>query len=293
MSNKCLITRLKAVIQNDDLPIFDTIKLPSVSSTATATNAYRIRVTTADDGIILKTNGSGYFATTYANLSDETKRLTEVAISSTSQKSYFFSKGDYGVFIQKAHNLRELTLEGASVSLCVFRLGLSELRNNPGITVLQANQSSVYGDVHDIPSTIYDFMVSGCSNVTGNIDDVAKRVHFTKRLWISNTGITGSIEGLVAGQVAQGATSGSLNVRGILGVLTFGGIIQRESIIGERLEWDGNDRILVGCLTSSSANPPASMDAADVIYAKGATAEEIAAWEQAGKTVVVITDDGE
>lgn len=285
-----IITRLNAVVQNDKLPIFDTIKLPSVTSTATSSNVYRIRVTTADDGIILKVDGSGYFATTYANLSDETKRMTEVAISSTSQKSYFFSKGDYGVFIQKAHNLRELTLEGQGSSLCVFRLSLSELRNNPGITILQANQSTVYGDVRDIPSTIYDFMVAGCSNVTGNIDDVAKRVHFTKRLWISSTGITGSIEGLVAGQVAQGATSGSLNVRGILGVLTFGGIIQRTSVIGERLEWDGNGRILVGCLTSSGANPPASMDNANVIYAKGATSSEISAWEAAGKTVVVVTD---
>lgn len=33
------------------------------------------------------------------------------------------------------------------------------------------------------------------------------------------------------------------------------------------------------------------MDDANVIYAKGATSEEISAWETAGKTVVVITDD--
>lgn len=293
MANTCLVTRLKAAIQNDDLPLFDTIKLSSVSSTATAENSYRIRLIAANEGVVIKVNGNGYFATTFANLSDETKRMTETTVTSSSGKNLFFAKGDYDVFIQNAHNIVSLIAEGNSSNRSVFKLNLSELKNNPGIITLQANQSSVYGDINDIPSTLTDFMVAATPTVTGNFNTVASRVVFSNRIYISGTGITGSIEGLVAGQVAQGVTEGNLNVRGILGVLTFGGIIQNASVIGERLEWNGTDRILVGCLTSSSINPPASMDDANVIYAKGATSSEISAWETAGKTVVVVDDDGE
>ena len=294
MANKCLVTRLKAAIQNDDLPLFDTIKLHSVSSTTNYEAAYRLKLSTANEGVVVKVNGNGYFATTFANLSDETKRMTETTMASSSIKYLYFAKGDYDVFIQNAHNIVTLGGEGSLPdNRNVFELDLAELKNNPGIVSLQSSQGSTYGDINNIPSTLTDVMVAATPTVTGNFNTVASRVVFSNRIWISVTGITGSIEGLVAGQVAQGATEGNLNVRGILGVLTFGGIIQRTSIIGERLEWNGNDRILVGCLTSSGINPPASMDAADVIYAKGATSSEISAWEQAGKTVVVITDDGE
>lgn len=287
MSNKCLVTRLKAAIQNDDLPLFDTIKLQATERSSSNTNVFRLGVRTNEDGVIIKVDGNGYFANAYADLSDETKRMTETTViqqSTTTTKCFYFKSGVYNVYIQNAHNLRHIGLEGPSSSnRNFFRLDLTELKNNPGITTLQASQSNVYGNIGDIPSTITDLMVTNTPTVYGNIRDIASKSVFT-RVWISNTLVTGSIEDFVAGQISQGAeTSDWIMVGGFGNLLTFGGIIRNVKISG--LSWDGADKIYGADNRDYSA--------ATTIYAKGATAEKIAQWESDGKTVVVITDDGE
>ena len=286
MANKCLVTRLKAAIQNDDLPLFDTIKLQATERSSTTANVFRLGVRSNEDGVTIRVDGDGYFATTYANLSDQTKRMTETTVTNTSSfKFLYFKSGVYNVFLQNAHNIYALNVEGPAVaSPNFFRLDIAELKNNPGIVVLQANQSNVYGNIGDIPSTITDLMFTNTPSVYGNIRDIASKSVFT-RVWIRETLVTGSIEDFVAGQISQGAeTSDWIAVNGFGTRLTFGGIVRDTKISG--LSWDGADKIYGADKSTYSE--------ATTIYAKGATAEKIAQWENDGKTVVVITDeDGE
>lgn len=285
MANKCLVTRLKAAIQNDDLPLFDTIKLQATERSSSNTNVFKLGVQTNEDGVTIRVDGDGYFANAYADLSDETKRMTEtVVIKTSSSKSLYFKSGVYNVYIQNAHSLRAIFIEGPSTTdKNFFRLDLAELRNNPGIETLKASQSNVYGDIGDIPSTITDLMLSYASAVYGNIRNIATKSVFT-RVWITGTLVTGSIEDFVAGQISQGAeTSDWINSYGFGDRLTFGGIARNIKIT--LLSWDGADKIYGANNTTYSATT--------TIYAKGATAEKIAQWESDGKTVVVITDDGE
>lgn len=292
MANKCLVTRLKAAIQNDDLPLFDTIKLEVVSSATSTANNYRLGLSVHDtnEGIIVKVDGNGYFANAYADLSDETKRMTQTSIFSGSTKNLYFANGPYNVYISNAHNIKSINIEGATkTNRSVFRLNLGELKNSPGIKTLSASQTNTYGSISDLPSTINDLMLTECGNVVGNINLVANKNIFSGHLWLGDTGITGSIEDYVAGQVSQGVEEYTSFLYNTLSSiifrknLTIGGVAPDVEI--RYLSWSGTNRII--------CSDTAKLDTATTIYAKGATSEEISAWRQAGKTVVVITDAGE
>lgn len=294
MANKCLVTRLKAAIQNDDLPLFDTVRLNAVTKTSTArTSNFRLGITIESDSeVTVRVDGDGYFANTFAELSDETKRMTSVKISSTT-KNLYFKNGTYNVYLQEAHNLRSINIEGYSSSGdgSLFHLNLAELVNAPGLTMLRASQSTTYGSISYLPSTINDLMVNkSYGEITGDITAIANKCILSNRLWIEGTGISGSIEGLVAGQVSQGVEEytsykydgGNLSSTLLAKTLTIGGISPVVNI--SYVSWSGNNRII--CADNVELN------SATTIYAKGATSSEISAWEAAGKTVVVI-DDGE
>lgn len=290
MANKCLVTRLKAAIQNDGLPLFDTIKLQATERSSSNTQTFKLGVRTYEDGITIRVDGDGYFANAFADLSDETKRMTETTvIQQNSTRSFYFKSGVYNVYIQNAHNLRLISIEGQlRTNLNFFRLDLTELKNNPGIKTLQANQSNIYGNIGDIPSTVTDLMILDSPAVYGNIRDMATKSVFV-RVWLGGTLVTGSIEDFVAGQVSQGAEEYTSYLIGkfsstLFGKnLTIGGTSPSVDIC--YLSWSGTNRIIAADKTP--------IDDATTIYAKGATSEEISAWETAGKTVVVITDDGE
>lgn len=284
---KCLVTRLKAAIQNDDLPLFNTIKLTTHSITPNVELLAQLRISTyGGDGVTIKVDGDGYFATSYANLSDETKRLTETTVTSTSSTGvdFFFKKGVYNVYLYNASNIKKIRINGQTSTgkVTVLQLDLSEFKNNPGIQQLDLNQASATGSINDLPSTISILYLSNTPTI-GNLDELARRCVITN-IFIANTSITGSVENFVAGQVSQGVTELTILQRGFGTRLTFGGIVR--NIENDKcLSWTGTDKIIIG--------NDATVEASTSIWVKGATAEEISAWEQAGKTVVVITDEEE
>lgn len=287
MSNKCLVTRLKAAIQNDDLPLFDTVKFEVISDTSTQANNWRIGLSVhdAEEGIVVKVDGNGYFTNAYADLSDETKRMTQTTISSTAFKNLYFAPGPYNVYVSNAHNIKDISIEGVNKS-CI-KLDLTELRNCNNLLSLRASQGRVSGAISNVPSTMNDLMFRLCTDVYGNIKDIAYRCIFSERLWIQNSGITGRVEDLVAGQVSQGVDTYTSRLFGNFGSirtgtnLTFGGTTP--TVEFHYFSWSGTSRIIAADVTP--------IENATTIYAKGATSEEISAWETAGKTVVVITDD--
>lgn len=286
MANQCLVTRLKAAIQNDNLPLFNTIKLTAHSITSNVELLSRLRISTyGGDGVTIKVDGDGYFATSYANLSDETKRLTETTVTSTSSTGvdFFFKKGEYNVLLYNANNIKKIMINGQTASgyVTVLQADLSEFKNNPGINQLDLNLSSATGSINDLPSTIHILYLSNTPNVIGNLDELARRCTFTN-IFITNTGIIGSVENFVAGQISQGVTESTISQRGFGTRLTFGGIV-RNIEDSKCLSWTGTDKIIIGDDTT--------VEASTSIWVKGATSEEISAWEAAGKTVVVITDE--
>lgn len=293
MSNKCLVTRLKAAIQNDDLPLFDTVKFEVISSTSTKATNWKIgfAVHDAEEGIVVKVDGNGYFATAYADLSDETKRMTQTTISSATTIIYlYFASGPYNVYVSNAHNIKDISIEGANESaISCIKLDLTELRNSNNLLQLRASQGRVSGAISNVPSTMNDLMLRYCQDVYGNINDIAYKCIFSERLWIHYSGITGRVEDLVAGQVSQGVDTYTSRKFGNFGSirtgknLTFGGTTP--TVEFHYFSWSGTSRIIAADVTP--------IENATTIYAKGATSSEISAWEAAGKTVVVITDDGE
>lgn len=296
MTNKCLVTRLKAAIQNDELPLFNTIKLRAVATPttiSTITDVYKLEIGTNDDGVTIKVDGDGYFAETYENLSDPNMRYTEMyLVNTTNRKKLYFHNSNYNVYIQDANNLNSIYLYATgtgitNVKRTLLELDLNEFRNISGLKQCSLSYSNSYGDISNIPSTVTNFSCAS-TTITGDISSLANKCIFdgSKRFIIYSTGITGSVEDFVNGQVSLGSIENTISARGLLSQLSFGSV--KYMNYGNVLYWAGVERIFVG--ESKTSQNPTNFDICETIYAKGATAEEIAQWEEDGKTVVVITD---
>lgn len=231
----CLLTTLKGSINNDNLPLFDTIILPLKAFTDTdSANNHRISlgfVSNGDGkGITIKVDGDGYFVLDdFSHLSDPEYQLKSYTITSGHNKVYF-ANVDCNVYISK-YNLEYIW------------------------------------DYSKMTYTPVDIKEFGYSNLT-------KFIYRT---------LTGSIEDFVALQIEAGFTvrnsSNPVETNALSAGVTFGG--ETHAAGTGFLTWESESKIIYYRGTSIA-------DSTEV-YAKGATAEEITAWENAGKTVVVIS----
>jgi len=152
------------------------------------------------------------------------------------------------------------------------------------------NPCKITGTFADIANKtdIAQINLSSIRTIAGSINDLAKLTKLWEIAIYGNLGdYNGSIEAFVAGQIANGRTTAILNdaehptisLANVLKFATFGGNVL--NVDGRAiLTWESANKIVI--YGGTAAEPTG------YIYAKGATAEEIAAWEQAGKTVVVI-----
>ena len=150
----------------------------------------------------------------------------------------------------------------------------------------------VYGSIDDLADTtnltsisaIRSYNISG-----GHLESLGRNVNINT-IVISElrdySGFNGSVEAFVAAQVAAGRTTCTIDNRilcpWLLYVATFGG--QKYQLRGYMyLTWDSASKITI------YQGGTGGIAAATRVLAKGATQQEIAAWEQAGKTVTVIS----
>lgn len=142
----------------------------------------------------------------------------------------------------------------------------------------------------NIPITEFSNMgniitISSENGIVGNIKELGRCTSLTALMTDQNSSkLTGTFEEFILAQIKSGRTSvgTSITITGLLPVIRFGGNLHTE-VYNTHLKWDNINRIFI--FVSSTTN----IEDATKIYAKGATAEEIAAWKQAGKTVVVVS----
>lgn len=96
------------------------------------------------------------------------------------------------------------------------------LKDCPLTTKIELQHSQISGDIKNISATVGGVYLSDNPNLYGNIASFGKCTSVAY-LWINNTGVTGSLEGLAQAQVANGRTSGTMYPRVIGTKVTYQG----------------------------------------------------------------------
>ena len=136
---------------------------------------------------------------------------------------------------------------------------ISQIQGFSELVLLRANNkttSSVYGDITNLgknPNLLVADLTSKCY---------------------------GSVDAFVANKVAAGVTDSTQTVTLGRCVLTLNEINTNGCV---NIIWEGTTRIF--CFDGASEG---SIENASTIYAKGATKEEVATWENLGITVIVV-----
>ena len=310
--SRCLITKLKEAATGGDLPKVGRLTIGAVLNSNADSDSQTIILRVVEGGsAIVTTTGNGYFALSYDGLEEPSQRLTRYVVenSDTNQSLYFSAQGGYEIYIDNKYDLTRFSLgnNGTGVHTS-FEFNIEDLEYCTNLTNIQCLYpgTKITGDISHLSRLVNltGLAIVGGSpsaNVTPITGDISSISNLTKlcslptgtsgnQLILYGTNVTGAIEDFVAGQVANGRTNSpsvGIRVRGWQYQMTFGGTTHSD--VGtftayNRLIWEGTSRIFLKLGTSSYTSTDMT-----TIWAKGATAEEISAWETAGMTVYVIS----
>lgn len=342
----CLVTKLKASVNNDNLPIFGKITI-NVVPLLEISDSGQQSIYIEGINFTVEVSGGGYFSENYADLENPESCLTTWTSPTDEPWGITFYFANVASTIRITDTITKITVQSINVwNDSIFAVDLKTIAYNQSLDSLQVWQNSDVSVLKNLPNLNYAYFVkcngdfgfirnspllevlkaydspSGLmllsdvsdtvknlsaqnigkgdlssltsnagmisielenTDVTGSITDIGGLTSLdTFNLF--RTSVTGSIEDFVAAQVNAGRTSfsGEFRCYSALSFLTFGGnTYPDEAYQNHFFTWDGANKIVVYTGDYELANCPR-------VYAKGATQQEIDAWEQAGKTVTVI-----
>lgn len=195
MTNNCLVTKLKGVVNNPNLPKLGILPISvyAEGSPSQASRSIRIEVKDTSAGSTLKAVG-GYFASSYSG----TYNLTEVSTDNTHVAVVFSENKDFEVEVSNKYDIKTI----------VYGLGTGFKLSDIGFYAnnIESIQNSAEGNAH----------------VTGDIADLGICTKLTLFRNPYATGLYGRLEDLIEKQIANGRTSGTLVLRINTPTITFG-----------------------------------------------------------------------
>lgn len=295
MANKCLVTKLNGMVNNDNLPILGALTVKVKSVTSPTDNQRKLTITVAETETVKVKAVGGSFTKNGVSMTELTLNNSDGVVV------LYFSNGDYKVNIENKYGI--LTLQTAENSIISFNLDEFVLPKTLSIVAMSSgntgsidnikledsanvislkDNTNISGNISSLSgytSLIY-LNLRNCAGISGDIESLGGMPSLTT-IDIYGTSIGGTIEGFVAAQVAAGRTSVAPFSANGISRCSFGGSTHVDASRAN-IGWDSASKI-----TIYTGSPIVSE--CTTIYAKGATAEEIAAWEQAGKTVTVVS----
>ena len=300
---KCLLTKLEGVADNDNLHVLGAIDL-QVVELSTPTNSTQYILATGgtievpsehpisgallDNGTYKATIADKYHLTQLsidaaAHFKNEGLEALQYCTGLT-LLGYRRDKNKVGdiAYLSNLTLLEKLYLQGTNISGDIANLAnMTSL-----IELTMSNCENVSGDISAFANMRdLTFLLCNGTSISGNIESLGNLTSVTEFV-LHKTNVTGTVEGFVEGQVAAGRTSCALPIHfhSLTSLAKFGGV-KRETDpnIFNYISWESTSKIVVYVGTNSGYNN------ATTVYAKGATSEEISAWQSAGKTVVVIS----
>jgi hypothetical protein len=287
MSN-CLVTKLKGRVDNDNLPKNGEFKLEVldgsngiglfISNTDTSKGLYVTGNLTVDGGSSSDYKTTAYTiegTTGYIHIPNKYTLSKLKGKDGTAKERLLFNLKD----LKYMNNLAELIIPGSQN----VKGDIAYFGQLPNIEKIQLDGPYIYGNIKSLKNStqLTSVIITYSEIINGDIADLGNLTSLISFTFFG-TSVGGSLESFVAGQISHGrtATASPILARRLLQYITFGGnkYIEDWSFI----TWESASKIVVYCGSQEFAD-------CNKIYAKGATAEEIAAWEQAGKTVTIIS----
>lgn len=230
MSNTCLVTRLKGVVANDKLSYLGTMSF-KVNSDSFNSNTHTLLAKTATGGdVVYEIIGDGYFTNSAGS---ENKGKTITIQDGETLSSLYHSAGNYTILVRNKYCLGSAfsansvrTIKASELDYCNC---ITKLTSDPGD---DGGTMGVVGNVSDLPAHLTDITIrdKAGSRLVGSIEDFTKFTQLTNLIISSSankvtrgnisvfgpltnliqlyvSGMSGTIEGFVAAQRANGRTS--------------------------------------------------------------------------------------
>ena len=236
MANDCLLTKLKGVVDNDNLKIYNTILTRENTSGNVLTFLYNasnpVKIEVIGDGTLVNVDGTVDYGKSregtniFAKYSGNGKikisnkyDITLLHITSSTEKDLIDAEDL--VFV----NITELEL--TNIKLDVNKLNITTLSNflftgsnvngnivnllnkNDSLTSVKFNNTNVVGDFYNIKNTIAEAITTLYmynSKISGDISAFGRFVNLNQ-MSFSATDISGSVESFVQAARAAGRTS--------------------------------------------------------------------------------------
>jgi hypothetical protein len=247
----CLVTRLKGVVDNDNLPKYNTIRfkveMPEVSSDSAAVsymyaNLLGSTLTSVTgepfdicdaNGNITTSNVTTYTNVGWANIKPRlgktyifelTGRYTVGGFGSSSKDINKNMTIDVGDFCW-SKDITEITV-GLTTDRCANITGTFKLPEGKLLQKFNAQKCDVYVNIDDFAllTTLLVCNLYGNTLAEGSIYSLENNVGLTELKLVSNRKITGDIKTLADTLVTKGRTSGHLVIMGWNSNLTIDGV---------------------------------------------------------------------
>lgn len=315
MSKNCLITRLKAVVNDSSLEILGQQKIYVSEQSGKPSPS-----------LILKTNDNVELECTDSLVLGGQQVLTlapniehQLGVKGS---GYLLFKDKYSIVKINNYNadiVTDLAQITSMMSLSIFDI-VGEtiygdvakfLNSNIAITELCLESALVFGNLSEVNTDFFDkcqnfrinspsvecnisqfannkaltkFRVNDAFGVTGDIALLPNKQSITS-FNIYGSGIYGSLESYISSAISSGKSSATdFSMTGVIDQLTFGGVKQTQKGRFSApcfVTWDSNGKIII-------KSGEYSMSDCTHIYCKNATSAEISAWQSAGKTVIQV-----
>ena len=218
MANDCLVTKLKGVVQNDNLDKLNIITFtvyagcnfritPTANITINSTVGMKCYYGTSNDGQTVTSTTVQHEAEASIDLSAG----SEVSIESKYSIYNFAARWDPALNInisKLAYSaLHYLYAPGSGVTG-----ELSAFKTTPNLTEAFLGSTNISGNLQNLSNCVgLEKIEIDQTNIGGSITDLGNLINLIS-INLYRTAVTGSIEELAAAQVSAGRTSGTLDV---------------------------------------------------------------------------------
>lgn len=162
----CLITKLKGVVDNDNLLKVGELSIKIFSEDAPAANNRTMSVVAAKN-LVIKIVGDGYF--TDSTLI--TNKGKELSVKANVLTKFIYSNGDYNIVIGDKYSLVDFNTYEVGVTNTLYQLHIEDFKYSKGLHDLYITTSNITGNMFstkDLPN-IYRVYFNN-SNVEGNLE---------------------------------------------------------------------------------------------------------------------------
>lgn len=278
----CTITKFNGVLNDDTLPVFNHIVIHAKKlSNLNHNSEFRMRL--VGNGITVTVTGEGYFSDNYSGLEPATPHLTTYTIPDSNVHWFYFKNDNYDIHITgKYGGLDTFKVQPSSASRnSLFNADLSEFKYDDSLTAIDIGRH-ITGNASDVAKQGVVTVSLMFGNLTASLSDFNGCLSI-QELDLPSKANKDEILDFVSSQVNSGRTDCSdLRLYNLKNFAVLSGVSLDYSASDDaHISWDTASKVIAYLGASTIENCPK-------IYAYGATAEEIATWEQAGKTVVIV-----